>query len=125
MAMVTLKKFWLDFKVYTCSIHNAEYEFNLEDELGSAEQWHWDTAGIFSGEDGEMTYICLNDHTAMYGDGVTRSPQLLLIEFSMERSEEYRAWPYIVEPAADFSILRDTAKAPIFASMLPAIPVRN
>ncbi len=88
-------------KIYACSINNVEYEFSLEDELESAKQWHWSTAGIFSGEE-EMTYICLNDNTVMYGDDIPQSPQLLLIEFSTNKPEEYQVWSYTVEPVYAF-----------------------
>lgn len=89
-------------RMYTCSVHNVEYEFNLEDELEASREWHWNTAGIFSGDEEDMVYVCLNDRTVMYQDDLPDSPQLLLIEFSTEKPKEYQVWSYDVEPMYAF-----------------------
>lgn len=84
-------------KVYTCKINGEAYSFDLQDELTGVGRWNWWTAGIFFDEEKDMVYICLNNAFIFYED-VVQMPQLLLIESSTKKSEEYQVWSYEVEP---------------------------
>lgn len=91
-------------KVYTCSIDNIKYSFDLSDVLENAKKWYWGTAGVFTNEENNLTYILLHDYNCFSyeDDPVPSAPQLLLIEFSTEESEEYQVYPYTVEPVTAF-----------------------
>lgn len=88
-------------KVYTCEIKGEQYSFDLQEELAGEEEWHWLTAGIFSGK-GNQRYICLYDLTPMYEEDTERDVQLLCIAFSADKPEDYQVYSYRVEPSYAF-----------------------
>jgi len=84
-------------KIYTCDIEGTAYSFNLQNELTDAEEWYWSTAGIFADKD--KRYICLHDYNILYDESIIQTPQLLLIEFSIENPGKYQIYSYTVEPS--------------------------
>lgn len=92
--------------IFTCYIRadDAYYTFDLSFLLtdAGAEEWQWDSAGVFRNEETGKTYVCYHDFNYMNLAG-ERDPELILVEFETENPADYQASSYAVEPRGSFS----------------------
>ena len=85
-------------KTFKCYIDGTSFSFNLEEELASAEEWHWEIAGAFANEKDGNVYLCLYDMNFLYEEGVVQNPQVILVKFSVDKPEDYQVTSYVVNP---------------------------
>ncbi len=90
-------------KIYTVSIGENSYTFDLKDYLTDSEEWSWYAEGVFQTK--ERTYIYLSDFNLPMSDteDILRSPQIMLLDFDPKNWEDYQVTPFSVEPYWAFS----------------------
>lgn len=85
-------------KAFISYMGEEDYSFDLKEYLTEAEEWYWQTAGIFRREGEDRTYVCLVDFNMMYEEDIVQNPEVLLIDYAAENPEDYQVTSYEVNP---------------------------
>lgn len=87
-------------KVFTCTTDAGTYSFDLSGVLDGDDEWVWCFGGLFPDDNGTK-YLLLYDFSYMdhLEEEWNLQPQLILVEFSADKPEEYTLTAYETDPS--------------------------